>query len=210
MSLQSHTPTRRVPLNAARIAPERRRFKRYAVLLTGRFMRADKTEHGCKCIDLSPGGIHVATRVPVTLGERIVAQFEHVGGIVGTVVRVTPEGFALALSATRHKREKLAAQITWLVNRHDMTDPAKERQHERIAVGHRMTTLKLTDGFSIECRILDVSLSGASLGTAARPPIGDIVDVGKQRARVMRYHEHGLGVQFLEAQERDALQRDFG
>lgn len=209
MSVQPYTPARRVPLSAARIAPERRRFKRFRVELAGRFMRADKSEHVCKVTDISPGGVSLSCDELVVPGERIVAQFDHIGSLVGTVVRVVPGGFALALSATQHKREKLAALITWLVNRHELADQGKDRKHERIAVKNQITTLKLDD-FSIECRILDVSLSGASLGTAARPPLGLIVLVGKQRARVMRYHELGIGVQFLEPQEREDLQRDFG
>lgn len=210
MSAQPQSPARRVPLSAARIAPERRRFKRFKVQLSGRFMRADKTEHPCKVIDISAGGVSVTSTERVVAGERIIAQFDDIGGLVGTVVRIVPDGFAMALSATRHKREKLAAQLTWLINRHELADFGKERKHRRVPVGNRVTTLKLNDDFSIECRILDVSLSGASLGTAARPPIGDTVVVGKQRARVMRYHDQGIGVQFLEPQEREALQRDFG
>lgn len=210
MPQPSQIAVRRVPLSAARIAPERRRYKRFRVQLSGRFMRADKSEHICTVADISAGGIRLITSERVVLGERIIAQFDHIGGLVGSVARTLPDGFALSLSATRHKREKLAAQITWLINRHELSDYGAERQHERFSVGDRITTLKLGDGISLTCRILDVSLSGASLGTAARPSIGDVVMVGKQRAQVMRYHDQGIGVQFLEPQERGALQRDFG
>jgi hypothetical protein len=210
MSLQMQTPARRVPLSAARIAPERRRYKRFKMQLSGRYMRADKTEHDCKVTDISPGGLSVETAVRVTAGERIIAQFEHVGGLTGTVVRAFPGGFVMTLTATRYKREKLAAQITWLINRHELAEQGSDRQHERFPVKNRVTSLRVGDDHVIECRILDVSLSGASLGTAARPPVGELVHVGKQRARVMRYHDLGIGVQFLDQQEREDLQRDFG
>lgn len=173
-------------------------------------MRSDRSEHACKSIDVSPGGILIASMERVAIGERIIGQFEHLGSVVGTVSRLLPEGFAVAFSMTAHKREKIAAQITWLINRHELEGQVPERRHERFAVKQRISTLGLGDDFVIQCRILDVSLSGASVGTDARPPIGQLVTVGKQLARVMRYHDNGIGVQFIEPQERETLQRDFG
>lgn len=209
MSAYLQAPVRR-SLSAARIAPDRRRYKRVKLQLGGRYMRSDKSEHSAKIIDISAGGAALSAPPGVALGERIVAHFEHLGGVVGHVSRLFPGGFALTFSATKHKREKLAAQITWLINRHELADPTKERKHERVAVSRRITTLKLAENLIIECRILDVSLSGASIGTEARPPVGHVVTVGKQMARVMRYHDQGIGVQFLQPQELEALQRDFG
>ena len=58
--------------------------------------------------------------------------------------------------------------------------------------------------------MLDFSLSGASVGTKARPPIGAEVHLGKLRARVMRHHEHGIGLQFLDIQDPEAVRRYFG
>lgn len=211
MSIQLQASSaRRAPLSAARIAPDRRRHKRFKVQVAGRFMRADQSEHACKLIDVSPGGMAIATTVKVAVGERIIGQFEHLGSVVGTVSRILSDGFAMALSVTAHKREKLAAQITWLVNRHELAGQPTERQHERFGVTQRISTLKLDDNIVIECKVLDVSLSGASVGTEARPPIGHVVVLGKQLARVMRYHDQGIGLQFMEPQERETLLRDFG
>lgn len=209
MSMQLQSSPRR-PLSADRIKPDRRRHQRFRVELSGRFMRADRTEHACDVIDVSPGGMAIEFDKPVAIGERIVCQFEHLGGIVGNVSRVLPNGFAIAISSSPHKREKLAAQITFLANRKELAGTALERRHERFAVRQRISTLKLDDGIVVECRVLDVSLSGASVGTEARPPIGHIVTLGKQRAKVMRYHPEGIGLQFLETQERETLIRDFG
>lgn len=210
MSIQVEANARRAPLSAARIAPDRRRHKRFKLALPGRFMRSDRSEHNCKLIDVSPGGMAVASTERVELGERIIGQFEHLGSIVGSVARILPDGFAVSFAMTAHKREKLAAQITWLVNRHELAGQVSERRHERFSIKQRISTLKLSESLVTQCRILDVSLSGASIGTDARPPIGHLVTVGKQVARVMRYHQQGIGVQFIEPQERDALQRDFG
>ncbi|MGE3229664.1 MAG: PilZ domain-containing protein, partial [Hyphomicrobium sp.] len=57
----------------ARIVPDRRRHRRYALALLGRFMRANKQEYPCRLNDVSVGGASLMAPVEVELGERIVA-----------------------------------------------------------------------------------------------------------------------------------------
>ena len=192
-----------------RIVPDRRRHKRYALALLGRFMRANKQEFPCRLNDISVGGAAIMAPVEVEIGERIVVYFDEIGGLEGVVVRTFEGGFAIALKATPHKREKLAAQITWLVNKDDLGGTFG-RRHKRFEVVNKTSTLRLSDGQSVDCRVLDVSLSGASIQTDARPPIGDEVIFGKLRCRVMRYHDRGIGVQFLDIPDPEALRRYFG
>jgi hypothetical protein len=172
-------------------------------------MRANKQEFPCKLNDISVGGVSVMAPVEVEIGERIIAYFDEIGGIEGHVVRAFDGGFAISLKASQHKRDKLAAQITWLVNQAELGG-AVGRRHSRAAVGNKTSTLKLADGTSVDCKVLDVSLSGASIGTDARPPIGTEVIFGKLRCRVMRYHDRGIGVQFLDIPDPEALRRYFG
>ena len=192
-----------------RIVPDRRRHKRYALALLGRFMRANKQEFPCRLNDISVGGAAIMAPVEVEIGERIVVYFDEIGGLEGVVVRTFEGGFAIALKATQHKREKLAAQITWLVNKDDLGGTFG-RRHKRFEVVNKTSTLRLSDGQSVDCRVLDVSLSGASIQTDARPPIGDEVIFGKLGCRVMRYHDRGIGVQFLDIPDPEALRRYFG
>lgn len=193
----------------ARIVPDRRRHKRYQLALLGRFMRANKQEFPCRLNDISVGGAAFMSPVEVEVGERIVAYLDEIGGIEGEVVRVFDGGFAISLRATQHKREKLAAQITWLINKQDLGN-SFGRKHQRTALVNKTSTLRLADGTTVDCRVLDVSLSGASIGTELRPPIGEIVTFGKLRCKVMRYHDRGIGVQFLDIPDPEALRRYFG
>ncbi|HEX2843273.1 PilZ domain-containing protein [Hyphomicrobium sp.] len=193
----------------ARIVPDRRRHKRYSLALLGRFMRANKQEFPCRLNDISVGGASFMAPVEVEIGERIIAYLDEIGGIEGEVVRIFDGGFAIRLKVSQHKREKLAAQITWLVNKAELGGAAG-RRHQRLSVVNKTSTLRLPDGNSVDCRVLDVSLSGASIGTDARPPIGDIVMFGKLRCKVMRYHDRGIGVQFLDIPDPEALRRYFG
>jgi hypothetical protein len=193
-----------------RIAPDRRRHKRIAVELLGRFMRENKQDHPCKLIDISAGGAAIKPMSAIVLaaGERVVAFFDHIGGIEGTMVREFDGGFAFKLIATQHKREKLAAMLTWLANRSEL-DGTDERRHERIVPNSGRQQLQLAEGILLECEVLDISISGASIGTPARPVLGTEVMLGKLRARVVRHHAQGFGVQFIDTQNQTALRGQF-
>jgi hypothetical protein len=192
----------------SRVAPDRRRHRRVVISLLGRFMRANKQEYPCKLHDISVAGLAVISPIEVEVGERIICYFDHIGGVEGTVVRTMPGGFALKLLVTPHKREKLAAQLTWLLNREPGAEP--ERRHERIAGPVGLQNLTLAEGVTVQVRLLDVSMSGASIGTNARPPIGLVVTIGKLQARVMRHHNEGIGVEFIDMQNSTALKKYFG
>jgi PilZ domain len=182
-----------------RPAPERRRFKRHALLLLGRFMRANKEEHTCKLNDISVGGASISSTAPVEMGEKILAYFDHIGGIEGTVVRLFDGGFAIELNATLHKREKLAAQITWLINK-DEVNGIESRRHQRVKVADKFLTLHLAEDITTECRVIDISLSGAAVETTARPVPGSEIKLGKLPCRVVRHLDNGIALQFLQEQ----------
>ena len=209
MALQSQSFTRRAQAIASRITPDRRRHKRVSITLLGRFMRANKQEFPCKLFDMSVGGAAMMSPVAVDVEERIVAYFDHIGGVEGIVVRVFEGGFAIKFNATSHKREKLAAMLTWLINKDELAG-LEERRHERVQPKVTSSSLKLPEGMVIACQILDVSISGASVGIEARPALGQEVLLGKLRARVVRHHDQGIGVEFLDIQAPAALRRYFG
>jgi hypothetical protein len=194
--------------DAARHA-DRRRHKRVNVTLLGRFMRFNKQEYPCKLVDISVGGAAIMSPVTVDDDERIVAYFDYLGGIEGKVARSFEGGFAIRLAVTAHKREKLAAQLTWLVNRSGRL-VADDRLHSRSLPDNEQSTLQLDEGIVVPCRVIDISISGASLDTQARPEIGREVLLGKLRARVTRHDAGGIGVQFLDIQNPAALRRYFG
>ncbi|MBA2124801.1 pilus assembly protein PilZ [Hyphomicrobium methylovorum] len=203
------TPFRDLPRSTdMHSAFDSRKHRRLPLTLSGRYMRSDRSEFTCEMKDVSVGGAAVLTPHVPEIGERVVAYFEHLGGVEGIVARLTEGGFAFAFKVTEHKREKLAAQIMWLINREDYPEQAV-RLHERVGTRGRRTTLKVDDGVIIDVELLDLSASGASIGTPARPPIGSFVVAGKSRAIVRRHHEHGIGLQFLSLLSPEAMRESF-
>ena len=191
----------------AAAADERRRTVQLD--LDGRYMRSSKLEYPAKLKAVSVAHLVFDTNEQLEVGERIIVHFEHLGGLDGNVSGKSGSGVEVRLNITTHRREKLSAQLTWLLNRQDFSG-LEGRRHERIAVGNKSVPLRFGEGQVVECTLLDISSSGASLGTLIRPEVGTEVVVGKQKAIVRRHHNHGIGVQFLQDYEGKHLQGYLG
>src|SRR5712664_556194 len=137
------------------LSQERRRFQRVRVNLLGRYMLADRREFPCQVTDMSPGGMALIAPVAGQVGERVIAYVDHVGRLEGVVARPLPNGFAMTIAATLRKRDKLAAQLTWLANRHILGLP-EDRRHDRIIPKNPRTTMIMPDGKALICRIIDM------------------------------------------------------
>lgn len=209
MTAQTPLAGRREITSRTLAGPERRLHKRFALRLSGRFMRADRHDYPCELIDISVGGMAIASPVGPEMGESIIVYMNELGGLEGRVVRIFEGGFAISITATQHKREKLAARITWLINRNELTE-IDGRAHKRVLPRKNNNTLKLSDDVTLEVQVIDVSLSGANVATEARPPLGALVQLGKLPAEVVRHHERGIGIRFLGLQEAEAINRSFG
>jgi PilZ domain len=189
------------------LSAERRRFQRVKVNLLGRYMMADRREFPCQVVNMSPGGIAVIAPVSGAPGERIIAYVDHLGRLEGHVARVFQNGFAMTISATARKRDKLAAQLTWLANRQILSLP-EDRRHGRITPRNPIARLIMPNGLNVSCRIIDVSESGAGVATDQRPPVGALVTLGKVQGRVVRHLEDGFAVEFTRLQHPDSLEEN--
>jgi hypothetical protein len=208
MTLQANAPAF---AGRTSIIPDQRRHKRVRLSLLGRFMRENREEFPCRCVNISVGGADVASVERPDVGERVVMYVDHLGGLEGTVERVFETGFCVSFSITTRRQQKLAAQLTWLLNQHEIGATEQRRPgHDRIKLDRKSITLTLADGTNAKCAALDVSISGAKLETETRPPVGTIVMVAKLRSKVVRHHDKGIGVEFVDIQEMNALRRYFG
>ena len=192
-----------------KIVPDRRRHRRVPVGVVGRFMREDKREYPCQVVNMSAGGMAILAPVTCAVGERIVAYLDNLGRIEGLVVRAFEGGFAVRILASLYKRERIANLLTWLINQKTL-GLTEERKHERIVPRINASKLILPDGTVHNCRVIDVSLSGASVACAVKPEIGSMVILGRMRGRVVRHHDQGVALQFVELQDPDSLARTFG
>lgn len=183
-------------LNLRTRALERRRHQRVRVVLLGRFMLESQQEYPCQSMNISPGGVALLAPVKAMIGERVVIYLEHLGRLEGIVVRNFELGFAVSLVATRRKQDKLADQLTWLANRHELGLP-EDRRHERITPRQTTVVVRMLNGKTAPARIIDVSMSGVAISVGVPIPIGASVTVGATPGRVVRHFGAGIGIEFL-------------
>lgn len=196
---------------ATRAAParmERRDFQRVRVKVYGRYMLEDRSEYPCQVIDMSPGDVALRSSKRGALGEKVIVYLDQIGRLEGVVTRSLEDGFAMTIIASERKRDKLAAQLTWLANKHELDLP-EDRRHERVSPRNPITTLDLGDGRQYRCRIVDLSLSGAAIEIEVKPAIGFPVTLGTMRGRVVRHFEDGIAIEFAALQREDTLLEHF-
>jgi len=117
---------------------------RYA-LSDRRNSNGERRVFACRAVNASPRSIAIACPVYGKVGDRVMAQIDHLGKLEGIITRVLAQGFVMAIAASEQDRERLAAKIKWLESykNHDTHD---RRGDERIAPANPMSKLILADG----------------------------------------------------------------
>ena len=188
-------------------AQERRRHQRVRIDLLGRYMLADRREYPCQVVNMSPGGMALIAPVTGNVGERVIAYVDHLGRLEGKIARQLQNGFAMTIAATPRKRDKLAAQLTWLANRSILNLP-EDRRHGRFVPRVAGARLIMPNGTNVGVRIIDISLSGAGIATDNRPEVGSLVTLGKISGRVVRHLEEGFAMEFTRLQHPDSVEEN--
>lgn len=193
-AVRTHTPSKHTPTRTLRLD------QRLPVQLQGRYLNAHGDEHRIVSVAMSCRSAQVFAKDLPQEGSQIVCYFDGLGRVTGEVSRVLDRGFLIRFSLTVRKRDKLADQLTWLINK-DKLELSDERQHDRYDAGGP-AQLKLEGGGVLNCRVVDISLTGAGFEAFSRAPaIGDIVTVGNLRGEVVRSQGRSFGVRFLSGRE---------
>ncbi|HVY87544.1 MAG TPA: PilZ domain-containing protein [Hyphomonadaceae bacterium] len=183
------------PLIKREEEPDRRRHKRVHWSVRVRGLTAEGEEFQAMTVDVCAGGLRINLARPLSVGDNLVLYIDDIGRVEGVVARALREvGYAVEFKLTSRKRDKIADQLTWLINR-DRLGLTDEREAERRPGGGQVVA---TFGkISIACAVMDVSIFGVALKTAGpRPMIGDKVTVGERSGTCVRYIEGGFAVDF--------------
>lgn len=173
---------------------ERRRFRRVPITVGGRMLDSGGREYDCRTADISPGDVRIATPIAPTVGDRVVLYLEGFGRLSGRVARHCGEGeSAVIFDFGAHKREKLAEQLTAVINK-DRLNGELQEMPPRI---EDRTKVELETGETIDAEILDFSLAGITVrAQGIIPLIGSWARVGGVYGRVSRLIEGGFAIDF--------------
>ncbi len=197
------------PASIYNLALEKRIHRRVDISLSGRYMLANRQEYRCHTLDVSLGGLSIRGYEKGNLGDRIILYIDEIGRIEGTIVRHIDKGFAISFSPSPAKRQRLLEKLTWLMNRGVIEGDETRRFTRQLPPGAE-TSFFLPDGRAYPCKIIDMSLSGASIEIDVIPAVGAEITLGKMKGRVIRHHYSGIAVEFTEIEDTTTLADHFG
>lgn len=184
------------------------RFKSIRTRIKAQFIFDDGTVTSATIVRMAANGLLVdgiwldlpTSEVVVYLptGERFEGQAKQVArNVIG-----------IKIKSNHARREKLIEcmmrEIAKDQTRMSMIPETEQRQSMRYAVNTEGAMCVLKDGSSLPCAVLDVSIDGLGIAIDHVLSLGDIVRIGKARARVIRETDIGYGLHILSPNDVDA------
>lgn len=178
---------------AADLHDDRRKHLRVEAPLKARCLDDAGDEFPCLVVNISAGGALLRAKKTPNFGSSVVVYVDRLGRFEGRVIRTGPKSFVVNYEKRRARNAKTADGLTEVLHHgkrtHDRRTSPRIKQDAPAQVFFE-------DGRVAECSILDISLTGASIGISPRPPLGTRLILGRMTAKVVRRHENGVGVVF--------------
>ena len=174
---------------------EQRKFDRTRTSLRGKmFVPAEERTIDCGIVDISAGGAGITCEDMPPLETYVVLYIDDYGRFESVVTRIVGDVLGLRFVCSDVKRRKLIDKLTQAVEVSG-GEGAALRRAKRIKVSP-ISSFTRCSGDRVDCEIIDISLTGASLRTATRPSVGEMILIGQMAARVVRHHHEGVGIVF--------------
>ncbi len=177
---------------------ERRKFPRLKARMAASLLVNNEIDGKGTLFDLSAGGVGILSDLRVAQGDHIVMHLAGGGRLEGTVMRLLADGFGVELTMSDTKRSRLIDALEPMVEGVEeiVELPMNRRVAERVA-GLRMEAECFTEnGVLIDCRVVDMSLTGAAIETNADIDINSVITIGQTRGTVVRRYGKIYGIQF--------------
>jgi PilZ domain len=175
---------------------ERRKYQRITLFLPGcLFNPIGEQSAECKVLNLSASGAAVQCSVEFPSGIPLVLYIDNFGRFEGkTLVHLNGQ-LALQFSIGETKRERLMEMLRSF-GLEGLAGVTQLRKHVRVPSLVSGSIIR-ENGEQLTCDVMDISLDGVSLRTRSRPPIGEIIALGRTCGRVVRHHADGIAVQYV-------------
>lgn len=147
-------------------------------------------------LDLSADGAGLKSACTATMGARVVLYVDGFGRYEGCVAQRDRLRLGVRFICTDAKRARIVEQIASFIQNGKVTT-TDLRAVERTRKIETLHNFQLASGRAVPCEIADMALTGASLNTQFRPPVGEQIRFGGMSAVIVRHTETGIGVKFL-------------
>ncbi|MCI5043596.1 MAG: PilZ domain-containing protein [Aquisalinus sp.] len=184
-----------VNTEAARVSDDRRKHRRVHLPLPVKFILPDNIEHTGQIMNISAGDALIETKASTEIGTKVLIYVKQLGRLECTIIRTEETGFAVKFDAQRAKVRRITDTLIWLFN--DAGEYFNRRRADRIRQD-KPVTAHLSDGSQVPCKVIDISVTGASIEINPPPAVNSIVNIGKMKGRVIRHHQSGVGIEFVQ------------
>jgi hypothetical protein len=181
-------------------AVDRRAYERYPIALTGQlFVPAQSAAFACQVNGLSLGGAGVQCAEAPPLKASVVLYIDGFGRFDAIAVHYDDGILGLGFVCTDAKRIRLKEKLVIFANE-GLRAVTRLRRDTRASTNSACYICR-PGGDRVLCDVEDISLHGASVKTLVRPPLGEIINIGRTHGRVVRHHETGIGIEFVKSSE---------
>ena len=173
-----------------------RKYERIQLFLPGQLFNPQNEQSAdCKVLNLSAGGAAVQCDTDFPAGLSLVLYIENFGRFEGKSIVHGNGQLALEFSIGEAKRGRLKEMLSSFAA-NGVEGVTEARKHGRVP-SLVSGSITLQNGQELRCEVLDISLDGVSLRTRVRPPVGEIVNLGRARGRVVKHHPEGVIIQYV-------------
>jgi hypothetical protein len=150
--------------------------------------QSEAVDQDCILTNISLGGAFLKCARVQPVGTSIVLCADGFDKIAGVVARTTSDGMGIAFGGATNVREKMAEKILRYL------EGNSEGAHQAWQQARQFTR---STGEQVDFSLLDLSLTEALLVTGSRPPVGELLAIGKSYGRVVRHMPQGVSVEFV-------------
>ena len=175
---------------------DKRKYERIKLFLPGHlFNPLNEQSTDCKVLNLSAGGAALQCDAQFPAGLTLILYIESFGRFEGKSIVHGNGQLALEFAIGESKRARLTDMIKSFAG-DGVAGVTQLRKNSRIP-SLISGSITRQNGEHVCCDVLDISLDGVSLRTKIRPPIGEVVSLGRTSGLVVRHHPDGIAVQYV-------------
>lgn len=173
---------------------DQRAHPRVPLILPATLVMPGFADYPCMVTDISGGGAGLQypdDRAPA--GECVAhLAIEEFGTFAGITVQHSGDTRGLRFVQGEAERNHLLVKLILYVEE-GLADAAQRGSWP----DHAALSLTRTNGIHERCEVLRISLQGVSLTTQQRPPLGELVRLGRMYGRVAQHLAEGIAISFL-------------
>lgn len=138
-------------------------------------------------------------------GDHAHIAIEHFGRLSGRIQRAIGTVLMMKIEMPERDRLKLAAKIHYH-QRKRVYGLGEPRRGARFKPANPNSMIVLESGMTVDCYVLDISVTGAAIASSCVPPVGTVLAIGRIVSKVVRHMDEGFAVQFVKPESAETLE----